>query len=250
MQYSKPPITEAVIEFRFAGDCPQAARKKISRRLSKTYPIEEVQRRLTVKASLVGIEGVQQSVTEVGLKRWSHDRTEVATLSDENRNAESPAQDAQPAAFSASQLAPYCGWESFCNRFLEGWSEVEKVIGHRKLLRIGVRFINRIDIRGAIEEPKRWVLIGPVLPRRLPKPAAFTLHTVLPLELGQANVVAATTASPLPHHSAIVLDIDIYTTAAISDRHADRLEILKEFRTRKNDIFESCITDETRGLFG
>ena len=244
MLYRKPPITEAVIEFQFAGDCSPSNRKKIAHKLKPLYPIDEVLRSTIVE---VGPGGVGPSVSEVGTKLSSWDCDEIVNLF--GRIANPAGGEVRPAVFSASQLAPYCGWDAFLSRFGDNWAVAESILGHRKLSRIGVRFINRIDIPGEIDDVGRWVQAGPTLPARLPRPTAFTLHTVLPLDEAQANILVATAPSPLPHHSAILLDIDVYTGGAIDDQPEARLEILQDFRVKKNHIFESCITDAARDLF-
>jgi uncharacterized protein (TIGR04255 family) len=246
MNYTKPPIIEAVIEFQFTGDYDEGARAKIVRKLKKRYPVAESIQEITLEA---GPTGANQSVRTIGLKLSSQDRSECVTLISSVPPTPIAGAEPRPAAFAVSQLAPYCGWNSFCQRFSEDWAIVEKVIGKRKLLRIGVRFINRIDIYGEIDDPQHWVLAGPTLPAQFARPKVFNMHAVVPIDSAQVNLLVGTVPSPLPHCSSIVLDIDIYTTDVISDQTAERLEILNNFRSKKNWIFESCITDAARELF-
>ncbi|WP_282758977.1 TIGR04255 family protein [Komagataeibacter saccharivorans] len=247
MNYARPPITEAVIEFQFAGECGESERAKVARKLKTRYPVAESRQEITFES---GSSGANQHVKTVGLKLSSDDRTEIITLSDPRSSPVGlPIVIEKYGAFSASQLAPYCGWASFSSRFAEDWSIVEKIIGWRKLQRIGVRFINRIDIPGEISDPRRWVSIEPALPAQFPRPTSFNMRTVIPVDSAQANLLVGTAPSPLPRHSAILLDIDIYTVSSIGDQAGERLEILKYFHDKKNWIFESCITDDTRRLF-
>ena len=60
----------------------------------------------------------------------------------------------------------------------------------------------------------------------------------------------ATTGSPLPDHAAILLDIDVFTIHPVPTTGAELTRTLNEMRDEKNAIFEACLTDEARGLFG
>ena len=244
-QYSKPPITEAVIEFQFEGECPDQARAKITRKLRKRYPVEEIMQEMLFQGSSTL---VSHSVTPIGFKLSSQDRTEIVTLTNTGTAPGLPVN--RSAALSTSQLAPYHGWDSFATRFLEAWDIVEKALHRRKVTRMGVRFINRIDIPGALDDAGRWVRIAPDMPQELPMPVAFSVNTVLPLDSDTHANVGMTVVNPvLPFHSAILLDIDVYWISPIPDLHDGRAEILNSLHNKKNLIFETCITDETRQLF-
>lgn len=247
MNYARPPITEAVIEFQFAGICGESDRSKVARKLKKRYPIDEILQEITLEG---GPSGANHHVETVGVKLSSDDRTEIVTLSAPRSSPVGfPIAMEKYGAFSASQLAPYCGWASFSSRFAEDWAIVEKIIGWRKLKRVGVRFINRIDIPGEISDLRRWVSVEPALPAQFPPPSSFNMRTVIPVDSAQANLLVGTASSPLPRHSAILLDIDIYTVSGIGDNIDERIKMLEYFHDKKNWIFESCITDDTRRLF-
>ena len=244
MMYTKPPITEAVIEFRFDGDCDEALREKIARKLKKYYPFKETIQEMVFQS---GLNIVSQNVNLIGVKLSSLDRTEVFSLS-EKASHNVPDQ-LRSAAFSVSQLAPYNGWQKLLSRFNDNWSTIEQIIEYRKLTRIGVRFVNRIDVPGHIDDSSHWVNVGIAIPNQLQKPITFNLQAVISLDTAKANILVGLGPSPLPHHSAIVLDIDIYTLGVISDREEERIKILEDFHKKKNQLFENCITEAARELF-
>jgi uncharacterized protein (TIGR04255 family) len=234
MDYRKPPIIEAIIEFQFAGDCSPQIRGKVARRLKKSYPFEESIQEIIVEGAGIAM---RQAVSPMGIRLSSSDRASIFSLSS-TPSLLPPMAEIRSSSFSASQLAPYVGWDDFIVRFFEGWAVVEKHTGHRKLNRIGVRYVNRIDIPGTIENPTSWVRIGPTLPDDFEKPLGFALSATIPVGDARANLGTAIVQSPLPHHASIMLD-----------RNETRREILEDFRIKKNSIFESCITDEARRLF-
>jgi uncharacterized protein (TIGR04255 family) len=49
-------------------------------------------------------------------------------------------------ALGTSKNAPYGGWDEFIGEARNNWSDWEKVVGWREVSRIGVRYVNRIDI--------------------------------------------------------------------------------------------------------
>ncbi|WP_075595247.1 TIGR04255 family protein [Novacetimonas hansenii] len=250
MIYAKPPITEAVIEFQFAGKCPESERNRVGRKLKKFYPFEENIQELTVTS---GPDGTDRHMSSVGLKLSTLDRSNVVSLTD-LRKSPLPVlfnkDEGKPASFSAAQLAPYFGWNNFCQKFVENWTVVERTIGKRKLRRIGVRFVNRIDIPGKIDDTQDWVRVGPFLPEDFGQPIVFNMHVIIPIDrMTQANLLVGTVPSPLPDYSSMILDIDIYTTGEIGDDMASRLEILEYMHEKKNWIFEDSITEATRNLF-
>jgi uncharacterized protein (TIGR04255 family) len=242
--YSKPPITEAVIEFQFEGACPDKVRGKIARKLRKLYPIEEILQEILFQGSSTA---TSSRVTPIGVKLSSRDRDEIVTLTEAGMTPGLRIK--RFAAFSSSQLAPYPGWGAFSARHLDAWEEVERSLGQLRLTRIGTRYINRIDIPGILDEASRWIVIGPAVPPSLPTPLTFSVNTVMSFGSNvQANVGVTIVDPIMPAHSAILLDIDVYWVSQIPDLHDARVEIMNELRDRKNSIFEACITDETRKL--
>ena len=247
MNYRKPPIIQAIIEFQFEGACTLANSRKIMRSLKEEYPQAEL-----IKTVTITNEGgsVDQRIEDVGFKISSTDGLKILSL----RNPElvqGPLGNVEKKAyFSATQMAPYLGWEEFLPQFLMGWEYAEKYIGHRKLNRIGLRYLNRIDIPEEDINISDWVTVKPSFPNNFKQPNASFMQILLPYEEDQALLKVGTTISPLPRHSAIVLDIDIGTIGEINSHINCRIEILKRLHKEKNEIFENCITDATRRLFG
>lgn len=244
MIYAKPPIVEAVIEFQFSGSFTAAQRQRVSSKFKKYYPNIEILNELTIQNRP---DGMRHDSIEFGLKMSSNDRTEIVCLAGDIAS-EAPLEP-RLAAVYISQLAPYCGWEVFRNRFLSCWSTAEKAIGHRKVERAGVRFINRIDIPGEIGKYSDWVNIIPEMPPNLPGPIQFQMQNLIEVGDARANIIVYTAISPIPKHTSVVLDIDVYNTIVVSDRLDDRIDLINSFRDKKNFIFEQCITDQARELF-
>ena len=53
---------------------------------------------------------------------------------------------------------------------------------------------------------------------------------------------------PLLNHVSLLLDIDIFRTEEIPNNDNQLWEVVEEAHVLKNNVFETCITEETRKL--
>lgn len=74
---------------------------------------------------------------------------------------------------------PYPGWENFFQRFVRDWELWKRVVGHQHVIRIGVRYINRIDIpiTGPVVDYESFLSIYPKLPDELGSVLAYGIQT-------------------------------------------------------------------------
>jgi uncharacterized protein (TIGR04255 family) len=162
---------------------------------------------------------------------------------------------AQTTSVALSQLAPYPGWEEYSAWLMAGFTQLHKAIGPKKLSRIGLRFINRIDVPfvdglAYIENyinvyPKSLTYGGDNFTRYL---VAFS-REVEGTE-NKFNIMVGSTESPVPLNAGIQLDIDAYSEASSAFNLKYVRSKLDELRILKNTVFEQTITDDSRKLFG
>jgi uncharacterized protein (TIGR04255 family) len=129
MPYPRPPIVEAVIELRWEADLPRKILDRASRRLQGKFPVEEELTEFTIEVKL---PSSTVKTAFHGLKRQSLDRTDICIL--------------RPGTFSRSRLPPYPGWDGFRATAHEEWETIRRLLPRPGVSRIGVRYINRIDI--------------------------------------------------------------------------------------------------------
>src|SRR5262249_40067272 len=122
--------------------------------------------------------------------------------------------------------------------------------------RIGIRYINRIDIpikQSEILDIEAYLRFVPRVPDFSKRPfSGFWTQVTKPTDLPHWNVsVTSTIVSPAPliNHVSVALDIDVFRSEQIPGRDAELWECVDAVRSLKNAIFESCITDEARRLF-
>lgn len=241
--YKRPPITEAVIEIRFAAPLIDADDlDQVSKRFSPSYPFQQPVKNYNVAVGLPAGEEDQPTtkiMKQDGHRLLSQEPSEILVL--------------WPWAFVMSQLAPYPGWDSFFGRFDRDWTNWKKAVGFRKINRVGVRFINRIDVKitdGIIEESE-YLNVYPQLPDELGPVTGYGVQTQSPLpDMGCILTVnSASVPSPLLGHGSFVLDIDI-AMEINAPQHDDRIyELLNRIRAKKNEVFEMCVTNKARELF-
>jgi uncharacterized protein (TIGR04255 family) len=159
--------------------------------------------------------------------------------------------------FAYSALAPYDKWETFSSEAFEHWQAYKGLARPSAISRIGVRFINRINIPKESIEIKDYlrtaVDVSPYLPQVTDR---YFLQVVVPLLNfdASATITSTVVAPESPESTSLILDIDTWRQLDISfdegDSEGDERirETLSDLRNAKNLVFEACITDATRGL--
>ncbi len=241
-QYKRPPITEAVIEIRLEDSLSERMVEKIHNRLKKRYESSE-------RISIIGfmLDPRKKEIAKIpdefeGYKLTSKDQADVVQI--------------KPNSMACSRLAPYHGWESFEPRARENWEIWRKTTKHTKIKRIGVRYLNRIDIplrRGHKIDIEDYLTIFPKYPEPhlLTSFTKYTMQVMGPFSIEGFYLIINTNVvkSPLIDHFSIVLDLDLSPQGDMPQRNDKVWEMINKMREYKNNAFEMCITDKARELF-
>jgi uncharacterized protein (TIGR04255 family) len=240
--YKQPPITEAVIEIRFAVPNEDATIAKASADFKSHYPQENTVTNVAVQLYLPTgpeIKTAAQTLEKSGYRRSSTDQTQLLLLWPDN--------------FVISQLAPYPGWDAFFERFSRDWEIWKRAIGYRKISRIGVRYINRIDIplSGPFLQYEQFLNIYAHLPESLGPVSSYAVQAQMPLpKIGcKLTLNSGIVPSPVLRHVSFVFDQDIGNEETPPQNDEGIYKLLNEIRVKKNSVFESCVTDQARRLF-
>lgn len=150
-----------------------------------------------------------------------------------------------------SQAGVYGGWKGFssvarrvCDRFI-------KEAGVESVTRIGVRYLNRVDIPISTEDLRDWIVSLPDIPRGLPQLlSAFSSQITMPQPDLHGDVVAVVRQAILAQVQAdsvpVLLDIDVVSNASTAiANYWDTIESLHE---REHLVFECSITDNVRSV--
>ncbi len=241
MPYSAPPITEAVIEIKFSQPLETGKLSKLNASLSKVYRQGQLVKNLLLDFELnEGEVQPRASRTEMhGFRLEGADPAELLIL--------------WPQSIVLSQLAPYPGWNAFIARFKAAWRVMRRVGGYREIARVGVRYINRIDIpfEDGKAEYEKHLNIYPRLPKSMESVDMYTVQTLSHLpDIGcSLRVNSGRIPSPLINHASFILDIDIAKEQNLPMKEGSLFDLLDAVRGEKNRIFEECVSDLARDRF-
>ena len=239
--YNKPPITEAVIAMHFSKPLElkwiEAFARKHNTRFSRSEDMFEISASFNAQTHQSA-----SNTKKIGYKLTSGDNARVVTI--------------VPSQLAISHLAPYTDWGELCSDARQHWTTLSKIMKSKSLGHISARYINRIDIPiktdGGVDIHKYFNL-GLSLPTYVQTMAlqAFqvncSLHNANEPYLYTLSI--ASTPSPLINYLSFIIDIDVATTGVVPVDEDKLWELIDSLRKQKNDLFESCITSETRALF-
>jgi uncharacterized protein (TIGR04255 family) len=158
----------------------------------------------------------------------------------------------QRSGFTYSHLAPYSNWDTFRDEAKALWSRYIESNGINEVTRLAVRVINKVPLPISMAELSRYSNLRPDLPKAIQSaPEAF--FTQMQLN-GDAWVAASRAlvnagAAPQPNGNLeLLLDFDLFVEASKAAASPEIWEILDKLSAAKDDLFEACITDETREL--
>ena len=241
MTYKRAPITEAVVEFRLGGVQEQSIVEKAAASLKKEYFYDEIEQLTQFEVDAAAAQKPPKvEVTWQGRKLSSLDRADVVIF--------------RRGAFVCSRLAPYMGWEEFFPQIERGWSALRKAAGAIEISRIGVRYVNRIDIpvrEGDQINAEDYLNYLPRSPIAFNPMTDYVIQTSRPLGEDdlQFSLLSSTVPSPLINTLSLSLDLDVFREGNVPRRDDELWNLLNRIREHKNVIFEACITDRTRELF-
>jgi uncharacterized protein (TIGR04255 family) len=239
--YPRPPITEAVIEVSIAGDATDRDQRRVVQELKKRYPNAQPLQALNVKIDTTGGHvGIEQRPQ--GYRLSSDDEADVVLVKSQS--------------VATARLAPYPGWTVLRDRARSVWEIWRRFTPHHPISRLGIRYINRIDIpveNRPVIRLEDFLSFYPEIPPIGGGPMlGYIMQATLPLsEAKWAATITSTLVapSPVPNRASILLDIDVFRSEAIPAKDEDIWGLIDEARGIKNAVFEACITESARGLF-
>lgn len=238
--YPRAPIIEAVIELRVREIIEPDDVKKIAERLKRRYDFAEEQKLVETSAGF-DANGM--------LLNYSITESRRLSTSDQDRVAV-----VNQRSLVTSRLPPYREWATLRDDARANWQDWKHVV-RSSIERVGVRFINRIDIPTNGTDTVRleqYLTVYPQMAAYQRPSTNFLVQTSMDghVKNWQVNVtVAPYVPPPVPDHLAILLDIDVFRTDEIPAREDDFWAIVDEARSVKNDVFERTVTPLAKELF-
>jgi uncharacterized protein (TIGR04255 family) len=238
-QYSKAPITEAVIDIQ--TQAPSETKPDIFDALAKAevknYPLKSGILQGSIQLQVgPGAQGSLSSQKFLGVRISGPDQKQLIQL--------------RVNGFTFSRLHPYQGWHNFQPEAQRLWNLYRESIKPERINRVAVRFINRLDLPIDTNNLDNYVTMLPKVASGLgDRIEGFFMQLKLPQpELKAMLVLTEAKAEGPADKLSILLDIDIFRDTEIPQEEDKIWQLLEEFHVRKNGIFESSITAATRRL--
>ena len=243
-KYLKPPIIEALCEFQFGSDSPWDLTMPglIYDKLRRQGFVKRQQAKHFAVNFLQEPEGVQQQVQSIDRIKFLRDDERVMVQVGRN-------------LLAINHLAPYSSWQEFRPCVEIGFNAYREVAEPKAIHRVGVRYINRIEIPGLKGdesiELKDYFESYPYLSKRLPDFNAFNVQVILPYETGRDIMrlqLAASDDGP-PNTLVAILDLDYFLAEPGALGLDKALQWVDNAHLRVEEVFENSIKEALREIF-
>lgn len=234
----RAPIVEAVIDVRALCASPVEEKTAMAslRVQLPDYPtiVSQSEVRQEIKPGNGAAESRMADLRWKGLRFASVDKLHVAQF---NRDG-----------FVFSRLQPYEGWEQFTREFERLWAMYRELGRVVDVQRIGLRFINRLQMEQGETNFESYIEPSPLPPKGLKLPFVSYFHQDVLLATGHPYMVniIKTIQPPLDpavQGFALLLDIDAYTLQNFVAPPENLQRHLLEMRWLKNRAFFGSITE-------
>jgi uncharacterized protein (TIGR04255 family) len=239
------PIVEAVVEIRALAEGTweePTVRSYFEPKLAG-YAYFDSPREFRHELEMKVGQAPKQMVKDMGLKgvRFrSHDQLQIVQL---NRDG-----------FVFSRLQPYEDWEQLSREAMRLWQFYAELARPTEIQRIGLRFINRMQLPPREVQFEDYIQSGPQPPKELELPfLGFMHHDTLAVP-GYSYAINLIRTIQVPPNLqtegvALILDIDVFTAEAFELREGAIEQRLPEMRWLKNKVFFGSITEKALEIF-
>ncbi len=240
-RYKNSPIVEALCEFQFEPGLPWdlTIPGLVYEEISDEFPKKRQAKQLQVELSATVDEGITQKVA-------ASDRMQFL------REDEKALVQVGPNLLVINHLKPYPTWDKFLPLIKKGFEVYRRVVGPEGMRRIGLRYINRIEIAGQRVELEDYFDFRPFVGDKLPQDfGQFIVGIQVPYEdlRDVLRIQLASARVDIPDTVAIMLDLD-YFMAQPGQVALDKvIDWVKVAHDRVEVAFEGCITDQLRQIF-
>lgn len=235
---SKAPIVEAVIELRVRTTSPVEVSRLLALRdsLKSTYPKSRDLHMFAASINIDDPENVKQGVEaqHSGVRLETEDGMWVIQC--------------KLDGLSVSRMAPYTDFDSLLDRTKRVWNLYVPAAGATAVVRLGVRYINRIELPAEPVDFDDILTAGPKIPPDMPQLFSEYFGRVVVPMLDDSATVAIVQAfgpgAPSPNAGlpGLVIDIDAVSDRTMKADAVDIWECLHTLRRVKNMAFFNSLT--------
>lgn len=238
-QYKSPPIIEAICEFQFDPASPWDVTIPglVYDQLREDFP-QKRQRKIVNQDTSDTAEGPRTNITMIDRAQF-YNESETALIQ------------VNPHFLSVNHLKPYPSWAVFLPLIEKGLDTYRQVATPSAIRRVGLRYINRIELPGGKIELEDYFEFGPCLGANVPQDYVDCIVGVtIPFkDPGGLLRVQLTTQTSTPETIPMVLDLDHFRIDPKGMAPDAVIDWVDRAHDNVETLFEGCITDRTRELF-
>jgi uncharacterized protein (TIGR04255 family) len=241
--YPNPPIQEALIDIQVTAPPDFTAEKLKStlQGLENQFP--------EIRENVQLIQGFQLSVAGEN-QSFSSSRSVDGYLF--ISNAAKKTVQARRDSFTFNKLRPYTEWKEFKAEAKELWQRYSELVQPVAIRRLGLRYINRIELPHGLLDLREFCLLFPDIPQPIPQGLAeFFQRFIAPKDNGLISAVSLALDYSNPNlRPAIILDIDVFFMVSNAGLESESMWAgFEEMRVLKNEIFSASLTQKAKALF-
>jgi uncharacterized protein (TIGR04255 family) len=241
----RPPITEAVLDFRFKHriDLTERDIEGIRNQIAADYPNSEPKQQFEATFKISDGKLSTSDPRPVGTKGLFAKSPDALTVAQFRGDG-----------FTLNRLRPYTSWELLFPEALRLWLVYSSVVGTAEISRLALRYINHAELplqEG--EDFASYLLVPPTLPEPLPQTVmGFSMRFNSRDEQREIGVNITQELQPMGPSTSprLLLDVDVFKEATLAP--GDQVEIRQIFTTLhdvKNQVFFNLVTERCLQLF-
>jgi len=240
-KYKNPPIIEAVCEFRFEQGSPWdlTIPGLLYDQLKGDFP-----KRRTVKAFETSLGSEQEGVLRQEVVQTARSRF--------LREDEKAFIQLGPNFLAINHLQPYPTWDGFLPLIQNALLSYQKIANPKGVHRVGLRYVNRIDLGGNRVELEGYFDFYPFVGKGLPQDyGPFIVGIEIPFDDG-IDILRLEMRLAVPDKSDVVpviLDLDYFLGRAGEVDLQNIDQWLRKAHSRVEHAFEGCLKDSLREQF-
>jgi len=248
MNFSNPPIKEALVDIRFNFGVSQPnlnTFEKVYEKIKNEYPKKQTLKwgQFSVNINEKNAPVMQSSGGDNGYRFDSNDGTKIVQF--------------RTDGFTFSKLKPYTGWEDFSSEAKKLLAIYMEVASPSYASRIALRYINLIEVPETSFELEKYFTISSKIPEGLPQDVVGYLNRVI-LKDDSSKALAILTQTINPQQvvrvdtkkTPFLFDIDVFIDNVSLKLDNEKFwDNFKPLRILKNKIFDLGLTEVTKSYF-
>lgn len=242
--FPNAPIKEALVDLRVMplDDSDLSKLDPFVDRLSERFPIKEDRIEYTHKIGFDKSEGrevTHSKARKLGYVLFTQDRDWAVQ--------------GRLDGFTVSKMKPYGHWEELRNEAQELWNLYKDVVAPQSVIRLAVRYINRIELPLPSLDFDDYILTAPKIADDIPQGLSqFFFRLVISKPDDNITAIITSTLDSIEKETNVlpyIFDIDTFIVANYKPSSDEIWSDLDRLRDFKNLIFFNSMTDKAKDLF-